>query len=96
MGRRDPTDALRWIDNLCEMLCLPDSALPKAAYFYHKMVNLNVGKATSSREMTVAAVYLASLETGFARTIDEVTKAAGMRRGNIAGYRGLAPFKEAK
>lgn len=69
---------------LRELLCLPDTAAERSAYFFRKSSELGLTRGRIVASLIAASVYLACREAEIPKTLDEISKASNVERKRIS------------
>ena len=74
------------LDALKDKLALSDVLKEKAVHLYKKIIEKNIIKGRSSDAMVAAVIYVACRDSETSHTLNDITKATGLRKNSIARY----------
>jgi transcription initiation factor TFIIB len=77
---RNLNNAFAILIRIKEKLCISEPIIEKAAYYYRKVLDINIIKGRSIKEFVVACVYAACRELSVPRTMEEIVQVANADR----------------
>ena len=81
---RNMGSAFTLLHGMKTKLGIPETALEDAAYLYRKVISLKLGRGRSIAPLIAASLYLTCRDAGIPRSLDDVAKAAGIKRKNLS------------
>lgn len=82
--------AFMLLDTMKAKLIIPDSVVEEAAYIYRKAVAKHMTRGRSITSILLASLYAACRATSTPRTLDDIARAANIRKGELSlAYRKL-------